>query len=384
MFKSLIFYILLAFLCCSACKEIDISSDEIPPLALSSVNTVSQKLKFMNEIIESEPNIAEYYYRRSLVFLEAKNWKFAQEDIEQAIKLSQNKANYFFTKALILEQTKKYREALAAAQMSENKGLRQVDLYMLLSRLYYETKQPIKTVQYLQKVKKIYPKKPEVYYFQGLISYDVEDTLNTIRYMNEAIAAQPEYTNAYKYLFRLYNKNSNPKMAFSVLKRALQQTDLQKDAELNEMNGDILLQLEQKDSAMVYYDKAVKADSTHWKSAYSLSNYHLEKKHYLMGINYLEKALKVNNKIVGGHYLLGAVYEYHVKNYTKAKENYEIAANLEPANTNIYESVRKMERKIAYEEYRKSPQFIIDQMRRKQDSLAQTPINSTDITVPKE
>ncbi len=379
MFKILIYYILLILLCLSACNNIDISSDEIPPLASSSINTISQKLKFMNEIIENEPSTAEYYYRRSLIFLEAKNLKFAQEDIEQAIKLSENKANYFFTKAIILEQTKKYKEALKAAQISENKGLRQVDLYMLLSRLYYETKQPIETVKYLQKVKKIYPKKPEVYYFQGLISYDVEDTLNTIHYMNEAIASQAEYVNAYKYLFRLYSKNNRHKAALAVLQRAMSEAELQKDAELNEMNGDILMQLEEKNVAMTYYEKAINLDSTYWKSAYALAKHHLEERNYLLGVNYLEKALNVNKKISGGNYLLAAVYEYHLRNYVIAKKNYEIASNLEPANTNILESVKKMERKIAYEEYRKSPKFIIDQLRKKQDSLAQT----TPIILPK-
>ncbi len=368
---KLVFIAIFCAIFLGACSEIDILSDEIPPLSDFSLKTNSQQLQFINEIIENEPTVAMYYYRRSLIFLETKNWKNAQNDINKAIQLDVNKPNYFYTKALILEEAKNYQAALVSAQIAENKGLQQVDLYMLLSKLYYLTKQPIQTVQYLQKVKEIYPKKPEVYYFQGLISYDVEDTLNTIHYMNEAIAAQPEFIDAYKYLFRLYDKNARPKAAFTVLQRAMQQKDLQKDAELNAMFGNILVKLEATDSAMVWYRKAIQYDSSNWKVANELGHYYIENKQYNLGVSYLKVATKANPKVVGANYLMAAVYEYHIKDLVQAKQNYEIAANLEPYNQSLIESARKMERRIAYDEYRKSPQFIIDQFRKKQDSLKQ-------------
>lgn len=363
-----------------SCNEIDISSDEIPPIDVSLLKTNTQQLTFMNEIIEDDPEIAEYYYRRSLIFLELRKWKEAQNDINKALNLAADKAQYYFTKAIILENSQKYTEALLAAQMAENKGLKQVDLYMLLSRLHYVLKKPIQTVRYLSKVQKIYPQKPEVYYYRGLISYDVADTTNTIFYMKQAIAAQPEYTDAYKYLVRLYNQNNRPRATLSVLQQALQQTRLQKDAELNEMYAEATLQLKEKDSAMVWYQKAVQLDSSRWKAAYELAMYHLADRKYELSVQYLRTALKGNPKITGANALLGGILEYHIKDFKEAKKEYETALSLEPYNPNLAEMVKKMERRIAYEEYRKSPQFIIDQIRKKQDSLQQNikPVESVD------
>jgi len=367
---------LLFFACLSACSKIDITSDEIPPFVTSSQKTTAQQVQFMTELLEDEPTSALYYYRRSLLFLELTDWKKAQQDINKAIQLDKTKPTYFYTKALILEQAKNYPAALQAAQVAESHGLRQVDLYMLLSRLFYQTKQPIQTVEYLQKVKKIYPKKPEVYYYQGLISYDVEDTLNTIRYMNQAISAQPEFIDAYKYLCRLYDKNSRPKAALAVLSRAMQQQELQKNSELNSMRGTILAKLADRDSAMFWYAKAVHYDSTNWEAANMLGRYHIEHRRYEVGVKFLKIALKTKPTLAGANYLIAAVYEYHLRNLTQAKQQYEIAFRLEPYNTAIEESIKKMERRIAYEEYRKSPQYAIDQLKRKQDSLKQ-PVQPT-------
>jgi tetratricopeptide (TPR) repeat protein len=369
MLHSICYYFLVFILLFSACQEVDIASDEIPPLVQSSSQSFAQQIKFMNEIIEDNPTVAEYYYRRSLIFLELKSWKLAQADINKAIQLNTNKGNYFYVKALVLEKLNLYVPALLSAQIAENKGLQQVDLYLLLSRLYYKTKQPIQTVQYLQKVKRIYPQKPEVYYQQGLISYDVEDTLNTIRYMNEAIAAQPEFIDAYKYLFRLYDKNFRPKAASVVLQRAMQQEELQNDSELNKMFGDILLKLDKRDSATMYYSKAIAYDSANWQAADFLGHYYIENRNYELGVHYLQIACKANPKLANANYLMAAVYEYHLKNYVKAKLNYEIAKKLDTANYHIAESIKKMEKRILYEEYRKSPAFILDQIRKKQDSL---------------
>jgi tetratricopeptide (TPR) repeat protein len=354
-----------------ACNEIDISSDEIPPIDASLLKTNTQQLTFMNEIIEDDPEVAEYYYRRSLIFLELRKWKEAQDDINKALNLAADKAQYYFMKAIILENSRKYTEALVAAQMAETKGLKQVDLYMLLSRLNYTLKKPIQTVRYLSKVQKIYPKKPEVYYYRGLISYDVADTSNTIFYMKQAIAAQPEYTDAYKYLVKLYNQNSKPRAMLAVLQEAMQQNNLKKDAELNEMYAEATLQLKEKDSAMVWYQKAVQLDSGRWKAAYELAMYHLADRKYPLSVQYLRTALKGNPKIAGANALLGGILEYHIRNYKEAKKEYETALALEPYNQDYAEMVKKMERRIAYEEYRNSPQYIIDQIRKKQDSLQQ-------------
>jgi tetratricopeptide (TPR) repeat protein len=379
MFRFLELFVFSFFLLLAACKQVDLSSDKIPPLLNNSQKTTAQQIALLNEIIAEDPEVAAYYYRRAVLYVEAKNYIKAFQDINQTLKLRGDKSNYFFLQALVLEALKNYPEALKSAEIAEKKGLKQVDLYMLLAKLYYQNKQPIKAVAYLNKVKQLLPQKPEIYYYQGLISYDVEDTLRTVQCMQEALKIAPAYTDAYKYLFRLRQKLQQPYRALEVLKTAMEQPALRQDAELNEMYGDILLELKEKATAMNWYEKAIALDTTKWKAAYTLGKFHLEEKHYQLGVNYLLKASKTNPKIEDADYLLGLVYEYHLKDFVKAKQAYEKAVALQPTNAEKAELVKKMERKIAYEEYRKSPQYIIDLIKKRQDSISQanTPLTNS-------
>lgn len=379
MFRLLILTLVFAL----SCQKLDFSSDKIPQSSGNSNRTTAQQVAFLTEIIADEPTVSDYYYRRAVLWLENKNYIRALQDINQVLKLDKSKSKYFFVQAQILEALKNYPEALTAAQTAEKNGLKQVDLYLLLARLYYQTQQPIQTVLYLNKVKTILPKKPEVYYYQGLLSNAIADTLLTIQHMNKAIAVQPTYIEAYKFLFRLKQKYEQPYQALAILKRAMEHPVLRQDAELNQFYGEVLLQLEEKETAMNWYEKAFALDTMRWEAAYSLGKFHLEEKHYELGVSYLEKALKTNATIKGAAYLVGLVYDYHLKDFSKAKQAYEKALAAEPTNTVIADLVKKMDKRIAYEEYKKSPQFVIDLMRKRQDSMQQTVLPPAEI-LPKE
>jgi len=361
-----------------ACQKVDVSSEKLPPLASPTAANTTQQITFMSSIIEENPQVAEYYYRRSLLFYENNQLVAAQQDIEKALSLDKNNGNFFFVKALILAQSKQPLQALSAALMAETKGLRKVDLFLLLSRLYYETSQPIQAVLYLRKVKEILPNNAEVYYYQGLISYDVADTLNTVRYMEKALSFKTDYLEAYTYLIKLYLKNAKPTVALRYLQKAMQDATMAKNAGLNKMYGDVLQQLDRKEEKaeiIAWYEKAVALDSTQWEAAYAVAQYYLSKKNYPTAANYLEKALKTRKNIEGGYYLLAAVYEYHIKNFAQAKNAYQIAQQLQPLNTNIQADIARMERRIAYEEYKKTPEYQRELAKRKQEESKLDSIN---------
>lgn len=369
---------LLFLLACWACQKVDVSSEKLPPLDNPKTTDINQQITFMSAIIDENPNVATYYYRRSLLFYENNQLVPAQQDIDKALSLDKNNGNFFFVKALILAQSKQLLQALSAALMAETKGLRKVDLFLLLSRLYYETSQPIQAVLYLRKVKEILPNNAEVYYYQGLISYDVADTLNTVRYMEKALSFKTDYLEAYTYLVRLYLKYEKPTVALRYLQKAMQDATMAKNAGLNKLYGDVLVKLDRKEDkfeVISWYEKAVALDSTQWEAAYTVAQYYLSKKNYPTAANYLEKALKTRKNIEGGYYLLAAVYEYHIKDFTKAKGAYQIAQQLQPLNTEIQSDIARMERRIAYEEYKKTPEYQRELAKRKQGESKLDSIN---------
>jgi tetratricopeptide (TPR) repeat protein len=83
--------------------------------------------------------------------------------------------------------------------------------------------------------------------------------------------------------------------------------------------------------AILYYEKALKIDSKHFESTYSLGYCYFSLKEYKKAIDYYEKALKIDSNHYESTYGLGNCYR-NLKEYKKAIDYYEKALKQEPNN----------------------------------------------------
>lgn len=364
----------------TACQQ-QIQEKTAPVLGLSE-ETLTKKISYMNSVIEDYPAVADYYFRRAVLNLEARKENLAQKDINQALLLDSTKASYYFVKAKIHEIRGEYKASLLAAQQAESKGFKEIDADMLMGKMSYYAKDYRNAGLYLDKVQEVLPELPEMRYFRGLTYFQTQDTANAIAYLNKAIELKKEYREAYRALVDLYSNYGAHKTAIRYSKAAIKNCEKvgsqRDDASFYFSFGRSLWALRSYDSAIVLYSQAFELDSTIWQAGYQVAMYCINKKNYEKAEKYLTKVVLQKSDIENGDYLLAAIYEYHLKRLIDALKHYQRAANLDRQNLQIQADIRRIVKKIEYEEYRKSPQYMLDLLQKQKGTQLQQAVQKKD------
>lgn len=356
--------------------------EKTAPLLAQDEEALAKKIGYMNDVIEDYPNIADYYFRRAVLNLEARKENLAQKDINQALLLDSARAEFYFIKAKIHEIRGEYKESLAAAQSAERRGFREIDADMLIGKMSYHVNDYHKAGLYLDRVRKVLPDLAEMCYYRGLTYFQTRDTANSVVHLNKAIELKKDYGEAYRALIDLYNNYGAYKTAIGYTRKAIKncgQAGSKKDeAAFYFSYGRSLWALQSYDSAIVLYSQAFELDSTIWQAGYQVAMYCINKKNYEKAEKYLTKVLVQKTDIENGHYLLAAIYEYHLKRMIDALKHYQRAANLDRQSPQIQMDIRRVVKKIEYEEYRKSPQYTLDILQKEKGIQLQQRIQKKD------
>jgi tetratricopeptide (TPR) repeat protein len=350
--------------------------EQTAPLPEPQEIILAKQISYMNEVIEEYPNVATYYFRRAVLNLEAKKENLAQKDIDQAIALDSSKAEYYFIKAKVHEIRNEYKESLLSAQKAENKGFTQIEANILIGKMYYYSKDYSKAGIYLDKAKEVLPNMPEISYYRGLTYFQTQDTANAISFLNKAINLKKDYKEAYRALIDMYNNYGAYKTALNYATQAI--NNCGKEAYFYYAHGRSLWGLKDYDSSMVLYNQAFEIDSTLWQAGYQLGIYCVNKKNYIKAEKYLSKVLIQKPDIEQGQYLLAAIYEYHLKQLTDALRHYQRAALLDRENEQIAMDIRRVVKKIEYEEFKKSPQYMLDLLQKQRQTQFQQDLQKKD------
>lgn len=373
-FNYIIFFFIGLLLLFASCQEQ--IQEQTAPLPKQDDITLVKKISYMNDIIKEYPNVADYYFKRASLNLEAKKENLAQKDIDQAILLDSTKAVYYFIKAQIHEIKEEYEEALKAGKKAEDKGFRQIDADMLMGKMSYYAKNYQKAALYLDKVQEVLPDLPELKYYRGATYFQTKDTAHAIEYLNQAIILKKDYKEAYMALSNLYNNYGAYKTSIRYTQKAIQNCG--QDASLYFAYGRSLWALKSYDSAIVRYSQAFDLDNKIWQAGYQVAMYCISKQNYVRAEQYLTKVLIEKSDVERGHYLLGAIYEYHLKRLTDALKHYQRALMLDRENAQIQMDIRRVVRKIEFEEYKKSPEYTLYLMKKQRESQLQQEIQKKD------
>ncbi len=351
--------------------------DEIVPIPVNSVEETQKKIEFLGEVIEENPESSDYYFRRADLYLKINKERLAKTDIEKAIKLDSTQGKYYYIHAQILDMMQESKDALKAAQKAEKQEATETELDMLLGKLYFENDVPDKSVKHLKKIEKIFPQRSEIHYYKGKSYRQLKDTANAVASFITAIALRPDYSEAYESLGQLFNEYRKPRAALYYINKGIKNATVK--APLYFMAGHTNRKLLRYDEALDCFVNAVKSDSTYWQASHYLANYFLRKEQISKGMQYLELALSVNPDLNNGYLRLGWLYERYEKKYPTALAHYKKALSQDQDNEGIKKAITRVEKKIADEEYRKSPEYqeklqqLLEKRKREQELLENIP-----------
>jgi tetratricopeptide (TPR) repeat protein len=346
----------------------------MPPLPDGTNNNIDKKIAYLSKIIQENQANAEVFYQRAALNLSIGKENLALVDIDRALALKNDEPDYHWVRALALDQKSDFAGALAAARRAESmnleKGIQPAPTtFKLMGKWHYLQKDTATARRYLTSAQRLFPDHAEVYYYLGLLSKDVGDSVRTVGNLRAAIGLQPNYPEAYTALIDFYKKRGSRRAATAVAAEAVEQCPNQ--PRLMETYADLLMLTEERESAaMQWYQRAADLQPENWRLHYVVGIYHHRERHYAEAEKYLKNALANKPDLEKALYSLGTIYEYQRKNLPDALAHYERAAQVTPYDTTITYSVRRVKKKIAYEEYKQSPQYILDQMRKRKEEDA--------------
>jgi len=268
-----------------ACGQDNRERSKIPPTPFqteSIQNTAS--LEALTDAIRSNPSLAENYYKRAIVLNKMGETQKALEDINRADRLKQNTGKYLYVKAMILRDMKQYREAYAVAQSAEILNVDTPELYTLLGDLSQQRNDLKNAEQYLAKSVQIAPYDGETSFYQGTLAARKGDTIKALLKMNRAIEMKPSLKLAYSSLTELLRNRRLYDSALAVNNSAIVQ--FPKNSEFLVDRGLVFNKFGRLDSALVYFDKAIKMDEKRIEAILYSASIYFRWKNY-------DKALKL-------------------------------------------------------------------------------------------
>ncbi len=388
-------FIILGFYILSACQS-DTKQfvETLPPLPDSVTTTISNQVQFLNgQIIESEKtenteNTAHYYYKRATLYLSSEKENIALNDLEKAISLDSTKSNYYFALAQAYEQRNEPQKILEAAQRAINLGFTDLELYRLYAYSAFNQKKWSESLTAFEEIANRTGEKTETLYYQGVIWNKKNDTTKAFSFLRKAIEKDSTYIPAYTKIIKIYNQAELPKNAWREAQTAFQRINstnsvsskdkLSKINQLENKNRSQLsleyantwLNLQKRDSSIVWYRKAIQQDSTLDEAALQVGIYMFEKKYYPQAEYYFKKVIQQKPLQSTSNYLLGFLYEYKLfepqdklKRYQTAEIYLKNAYKSDSLKIDYRESLARINQKIEREKYKLTPEYA-EQMQR--------------------
>ncbi|MFT5616796.1 MAG: tetratricopeptide (TPR) repeat protein [Arenicella sp.] len=339
-----IYLILFLSLFTIGCRESNVTDTSFSPLPNDANKQFSKQGNFMDERITDNSLKPTYYFQRSKIHFQEKDYKAALRDVQAAIQLDSFQSRFYFLKSVILADLGTNQDALGAARKAERMGYKSIGLDILISKLYYENSESNLSIQYLRKARQVLPNSPTISYLYGAIYADAQDTVQAFNELKEAIRLDSSYTNAYSKLIATYRKYGFVNQAIDYGTLAARHCEENKDL-IYEI-ATTLLANEQIDSAVFWHRKLLKIDADSWQANLGLAKYHIAKKEYLEAEKFYNRALEYNPNIDGGYYQLGYIYEYYAKDLEKSMKYYKKAIRINRGSEAIESALQRVTWKL--------------------------------------
>jgi tetratricopeptide (TPR) repeat protein len=327
--KKYLFIALSALL--YACGQDNRERSKIPPTPFqteSIQNTAS--LEALTDAIRRNPSLAENYYKRAIVLNKMGESQKALEDINRADRLKQNTGKYLFVKALILRDMKQNREAFAFAQSAEILNVDTPELYTLLGDLSQQRNDLKNAEQYLAKSLQLAPYDGETFFYQGTLAARKGDTLTALLKMNRAIEMKPSLKLAYSSLTEVLRNRALYDSALAVNNSALIQ--FPKNSEFLVDRGLVFNKFGRLDSALIYFNKAIKMDVKRSDAILYSASVYFRRKNYDKALELYEKVLDANPETPKINYSIALTLE-QLGLLTKAEEFLKAQVEKDPNDT---------------------------------------------------
>lgn len=245
------------------------SADNRSDSLLNSMDiSLQERLTIATNTIQANPTMSGAYRKRAGIYLEAKQYTAALEDVNRAIVLDSLAGENYLVLGKTLKGLGQVMPAIQAAEKALEKEYRNAEVFLLLTELHIVLRQYSKAQQYINLTLQEDRYNARGYLYRGILAMETLDTVKAVTSFETAIELDPLDPEAYNSLASFYLQGRNPEMAMQYLHSGMLR--IPGDSYLLYNAGVAMQALNDLDSALTYYRLSYLVDSSNFLTAYNL------------------------------------------------------------------------------------------------------------------
>jgi tetratricopeptide (TPR) repeat protein len=307
-----------------------------------STLTELESAKVISRQIESDPENAELYYQRAVVYFDQKYLDRSLLDIDDALKLSAQNPLYYFYKGKILYAMNRTQDAAKAYESAIALKEDYNEARLKLATLYYVVKEHQKSIDALNVLIASDPSNAEGQFYKGMNQKEMKDSARAIASFQKALEIDNNYYDAAMQLGLLFAAKKD-KIATEYFATAIRLNPRSTEAYFGRAYYYQLTKQYQK--SLFDYRKVIEYDPSNDKAYYNVGYINYEAGKYDEAMRSWNICIEMNNQNIMAYYMRGLVHEQR-KNYSDAKLNYEFVLQLDPNYTLAEEGLQRLVKKL--------------------------------------
>lgn len=320
---SLVFFV--------SCKNTTIDKEELEASNLKadsiSIKLNAPELKAVNKELLEDPNNADLYNKRALIYLNIKQFNEAVNDAKRAIKLDTTKSNYYLTLVDIYFGQNNTRLAKELLEITEKKFPENTEALLKLSELFFLVQKYQKGIDYANKALKLDENLAKAYFIKGSIYRESGDTSKALSSLQTVIEQDNKYVEAFYDIGVMYAARKNP-IALEYYNNALKINPA--NAEVQYARAKLLQDLGKIDEAIVEYQAILLKNPSCENCCYNMGAIYLDlKKDPKKALEQFTKAIEINPNYIEAYFARGYTYS-KLKEKESAKADYNMCLKIQP------------------------------------------------------
>lgn len=300
-----------------------------------------ESAKAISKLIEEDPENAEFYYQRAVVYFDQKYLDRALLDIDDALKHGGENPLYYFYKGKVLYAMNRTQEAAKAYEQALVLKPDYQEARLKLATLYYVVKEHQKSIDALNVIAAAEPTNAEAQFYKGMNQKEMKDTGRAVASFQKALEIDNNYYDAAMQLGLLFTVKKDP-IAKEYFATAIRLNPRSTEAYFGRAYYYQLIKQYQK--SLFDYRKVIEYDPSNDRAYYNVGYINFEVGEYEEALRSWNICIEMNNQNIMAYYMRGLLHEQR-KNYEDAKLNYDYVLQLDPEYALAKEGMRRLEKK---------------------------------------
>jgi len=328
--KSIFFIAAVIVVVLQSCKnsgnDADFTNANLKADSLS-IKLNSPELKAVNAELLKDPNNANLYHKRAMVYIMLKQLPEAVGDGLRAIKIDSTRSEYYLTLVDAYFAENKTKLARDLLVIIEKKFPDNQEGLLKLAELYFLIQKYQDALDYANKALKLNENLASGYYLKANVYRETGDTAKAISSLQTTIEQDSKFKDAFLDLGIIYGARKNP-LAFEYYTNALKLEP--NNEQVLYARAKLLQDLGKTEEAIAAYDALLIKNKNCTSCLYNTGALYLEiKKDNKKALEYFTKAIVSNPSYTEAYFARGLTY-VRLKDKASAKADYEMCIKLQP------------------------------------------------------